>query len=55
MAEPLTRTATMKELDEMLDEWSPLLDTPAKARKAEKHMTLIRMRLNGYSIGCGML
>ena len=50
LAEPLTRIVSMQELDEMLNELSPQLDTPAKARKAEKRMTLIRMRLNGYSI-----
>ena len=50
LAEPLTRIIPVQELDEMFSEQSPMLDTPAKARKAEKRITFIRMRLNGYSI-----
>ena len=38
------------ELNRILDDYSDRLDTPAKARKAEKRITFIRMRYNGFSI-----
>ena len=38
------------ELNSILDNYSDLIDSPAKARKAEKRITLVRMRYNGVPI-----
>jgi len=49
-AEPIKMRVPPEELNKILDEYSNRLDTPAKARKAEKRVTFVRMRYNGFSI-----
>ena len=49
-AEPIKMLIPPEDLNKILDEYSDRLDTPAKARKAEKRVTFIRMRYNGFSI-----
>lgn len=49
-SEPIIKHVPIEELNGLLNRYSSELDTPAKARKAEKRVTLIRMRYNGDSI-----
>ena len=48
--EPIRMHVHPDELNNILDNYSDLIDSPAKARKAEKRITLVRMRYNGMSI-----
>ena len=48
--EPIKMRVSPDDLNKILDEYRNELDTPAKARKAEKRVTFIRMRYNGLSI-----
>lgn len=49
-ADPIKRQVPPEDLNKVLDEYSDRLDTPAKARKAERRITFVRMRYNGFSI-----
>ena len=49
-AEPIKMRVPPEELNSIMDEYSSRLDTPAKAKKAEKRVTFVRMRYNGFSI-----
>jgi transposase len=48
--DPIVQHVSPEELNGLLKKYSSQLNTPAKARKAEKRVTLIRMRLNGVTI-----
>ena len=48
--EPIKMHVHPDELNSILDNYSDLIDSPAKARKAEKRITLVRMRYNGVPI-----
>ena len=48
--EPIRMMVHPDELNNILDEYRDRLDTPAKARKAEKRVTFVRMRYNGLTI-----